>query len=377
MEIYIHLPFCKSKCRYCDFNSYANVDESVVFSYLNALNREIKFAGDAYKKAEIDTVYIGGGTPSLLGGARIASIARVLGESFDLSGVKEFTIECNPESIDEEKLKVYSEVGINRISIGVQSLDDANLRSVGRLHDSACAIEKIKLAKKYFDNVSCDVIVGLPYDTNETVKDEIARLAQLVEHISVYALTLEEGTPLAKRANEGKVILPHDDEVADFLYFAEDTLNKNGFNRYEVSNFALEGRESKHNMGYWTDEEYIGLGAGAHSYIKTKDGFEPLKAYIRFAHPKDINAYIAGINCAGRFDNIPRAEMTVLSERDVWNERVMLGLRTSRGVESTLLEGKIPDELKSFFKTENGYTSLTRGGMNVMNSILVRILRLN
>lgn len=377
MEIYIHLPFCKSKCQYCDFNSCANVDESVIFSYLTALNREIRFAGEAYKKAVIDTVYIGGGTPSLLDGARIASIARVLGESFDLSCAKEFTIECNPESIDEEKLRIYKDAGINRISIGVQSLDDANLRSVGRLHDSACAIDKIKLVKKYFDNVSCDVIVGLPYDTNAIVKDEISRLASLVGHISVYALTLEEGTPLAKRAEEGKVILPSDDEVADFLYFAEDTLKRNGFNRYEVSNFALEGRESRHNMGYWTDEEYIGMGAGAHSYIKTKDGTEPLNAYIRFAHPKDINAYIAGINCADGFTGIPRAEMTVLGEKDVWNERVMLGLRTSRGVESALLEGKIPNELKSFFKTENGYTSLTRGGMNVMNSILVRILRLN
>ena len=375
MQLYIHIPFCKSKCQYCDFNSCAGSDEGVVFSYLAALNREIRFAGETYSKAKIDTVYIGGGTPSLLEPNKIASMIRVLRESFDLSSVLEFTIECNPESIDESKLSAYREAGINRISIGVQSLNDRNLKSVGRLHDSAQAIEKIKLAGKYFYNASCDIIVGLPYDTEEIIKSELETLAPLVQHISVYALTLEEGTPLAKRVDEGRVILPSDDEVADMLDIAENVLNECGLKKYEVSNFAREDRESLHNMGYWSDKEYLGLGAGAHSYIKTKDGEQPLNAFIRFAHPKDINAYIAGINCAGAFDNIPRAEMNVLSAKDVLNERIMLGLRTVRGVESSCLEGRIPEELKGYFKTENGYTSLTRTGMAVMNSILVRIMQ--
>ncbi|MDE7373490.1 MAG: radical SAM family heme chaperone HemW, partial [Clostridia bacterium] len=251
MQIYIHVPFCKSKCQYCDFNSCAGADEGVVFSYLAALNREIRFAGETYNKAKIDTVYIGGGTPSMLDSNKITSMCRVLGESFDLSQVREFTIECNPESIDENKLLAYREAGINRISIGVQSLNDRNLKSVGRLHDSAHAIEKIKLASKYFDNVSCDIIVGLPYDTDETVREEIETLAPLVQHLSVYALTLEEGTPLAKRVEEGRVILPNDDEVADMLDIAESVLDKFGLKKYEVSNFARDGRESKHNMGYW------------------------------------------------------------------------------------------------------------------------------
>lgn len=376
MELYIHIPFCKSKCRYCDFNSYANMDESARFSYLTALNGEIKFAADAYKHAKITTVYIGGGTPSLLEANRIVSLCRVLYEHFDLSEVKEFTIECNPESITEEKLKAYRDAGINRISIGVQSLDDANLKSVGRLHDRACAIEKIELARKYFDNVSCDIIVGLPYDTAEIVEKELKTLSGLVEHISVYALTLEEGTPLARRVKEGKILLPSDDEVADYLLTAENVLSKHGFNKYEVSNYSKSGKESLHNCGYWTDEEYLGLGAGAHSYIKTKDGKTPLTAPIRFAHPRDMHAYIAGINCAEAFDRIPRAEMTVLSEKDVWNERVMLGLRMTRGVEEELLKDKIPPEIKSFFRTENGRISLTRAGMAVMNSLLVRIMQI-
>ena len=375
MELYIHLPFCKSKCRYCDFNSCANVDESLVFSYLSALNREIRFAGEAYSKAKIDTVYIGGGTPSMLDAKRIASIMRVLSESFDLSCVRECSIECNPESLDEKKLLAYKEAGINRISIGVQSLSDANLRSVGRLHSAATALSAIALANKHFENVSCDVIVGLPYDICDNVADELKTLAPLVKHISVYALTLEAGTALAKRVEEEKVLLPSDDEVADMLTVAEDVLKANGFDKYEVSNFARKGYESKHNVGYWTGEEYLGLGAGAHSFIKTSDGISPINAPVRFAQPKDINAYIAGVNCAEAYDRIPRVETCVLSEKDVFNERIMLGLRMTCGVDGKLLEGRIPNELKSFFKFENGRVSLTRAGMAIMNSILVRIMQ--
>jgi len=376
MELYIHLPFCRSKCRYCDFNSYARCDEGVVFSYLAALNREIRLAAQAYKSAKIDTVYIGGGTPSLLDASKIASICRVLGESFDMSDVREFTIECNPESLTEQKLEAYKKGGINRISIGVQSLDDFNLKSIGRAHDAAAAVNSLKLAAKYSDNLSCDVIVGLPYDTDEVVRKEIETLAPMVKHMSVYALTLEEGTPLAKRVEEGKTILPNDDEVADFLDIAANILENHGLNRYEVSNFAVRGFESAHNCGYWSDEEYIGLGAGAHSYLKTKDGVDPLPARVRFAQPRDLNAYIAGVNCAEAFDMIPRAEMRALSDKDVWNESVMLGLRMTKGVPEELLEGRIPQELRSFFKNENGRIFLTRGGMAVMNGILIRILQI-
>lgn len=375
MQLYIHLPFCKSKCQYCDFNSCANQDESTVFSYLSALNREIRFAAQTYCKSKISTVYIGGGTPSLLEASKIRSVCRVLGEVFDLSDVAEFSIECNPESLTKDKLAAYRECGINRISIGVQSLNDPNLRSIGRLHDSKTAIEKIKLASKHFDNVSCDIIVGLPYDTPEIVKYEICTLAPLVGHMSVYALTVEEGTPLAGRVNEGRVLLPSDDEVADMLDTAFDALEQNGLSRYEISNYARVGRECRHNLGYWTDEEYIGLGAGAHSYIKTIDGGGRLAAPIRFASPSGIHAYIAGVNCAERFDGIPRAEMRVLNDKDVWNERVMLGLRTAKGVERGLLEKYVPSELRSFFAEKEGYMSLTRKGASVMNSILVRIMR--
>ena len=160
------------------------------------------------------------------------------------------------------------------------------------------------------------------------------------------------------------------------MILTSSTLEKQGLQKYEISNFARVGKESKHNYGYWTDEEYLGLGAGAHSYIKTSDGEKLLAAPIRFASPKDIHAYIAGVNCVDSYESIPRVEMRVLSDKDVWNERVMLGLRTARGVESDLLDGKIPAELSSFFVKKDGFTSLTAKGLAVMNSILVRIMQL-
>lgn len=374
MQLYIHLPFCKSKCRYCDFNSYACQSDALIFSYLTALNREIRYAADRFDNARVDTVYIGGGTPSILKEKDIASICKTVFENFDVSALKEFTIECNPESIDESKLLAYRGAGIDRISIGVQSLDDRNLRSVGRLHDAETAVAKIELARKYFDNVSCDFIVGLPYDTCDGVRYELSVVAPLLQHISVYELTLENGTPLKKRVEEGKVVLPCDDEVAQMFDVAKDALKQFGYERYEISNFAKPQRYSKHNYGYWTREEYVGLGAGAHSLIKTADGKQPLVNEIRFASPKDLNAYIAGINCVNSFDDIPRTDMNVLTKKDVKNEEIMLGLRTANGVEEKLLSGKISDDLQKFFINKQNRISLTDEGMAVMNSILVKIL---
>lgn len=377
MQIYVHIPFCKQKCRYCDFNSYACVDDALKVSYFGALSRELKFAASTYSAAKIDTIYIGGGTPSLIESVRIGNILRGISDGFDASDVKEITIECNPESVTEDKLKAYRDFGINRISLGVQSLDDFNLRAVGRLHTAKQALDKLALALKYFDNVSVDVIIGLPYDNCEAVARELNVLAPLTQHISVYQLTVEAGTPLARRVEEGKTILPDDDEVADMLDVAIDALCSHGFERYEVSNFARDGRLSVHNMGYWTGEQYIGLGAGAHSYVTTSDGVKPLPGGLRFSSPKDLNAYIAGVNCASDFESIPRAQIDVIDDSDATEERIMLGLRTSQGVDKKLLEGRIPADLNRFFEYIGDNVRLTRDGMEVMNSILLRLLRFN
>ncbi len=373
MQIYIHVPFCKSKCRYCDFNSYACHDKQAIFDYLTALNREIDLAAKSFSGAKIDTVYIGGGTPSLLDVSQIENLFENLEKNFDLSGVKEFSIECNPESLDEEKLKTYRKEGINRISIGVQSLFDDNLRAIGRLHDSKTAIEKIKLANRYFDNVSADLIVGLPFDASDRIIEEVETLAPLVKHLSMYELSVEEGTSLEKSIKQGKISVPSDDETQDLFDVAYDTAQKCGFDRYEVSNFAKDGKISYHNFGYWTREEYLGFGAGAHSFLKTSDGKNPLETQVRFANFKNLDKYKNAVESAKSYAEMCREYEESLDEKSVYAEEIMLALRTKRGVKAERMPN-VPQNLERFFQRKDGFVCLGRGGMAVMNSILAEIL---
>lgn len=374
MLLYIHFPFCVSKCAYCDFTSYAGCDEALVFSYLTALKREITFAGERFPNARIDTVYLGGGTPSLLSPRRIENLFAHIAKSFRGYSPGEVSTEVNPDSATEDRLAAFAAAGVNRLSMGVQSFSDDNLRRTGRIHTADGAREAVARAKKYFDNISLDFIVGLPYDTADTVKSELDEAGGLVPHVSVYELTLEEGTPLARDAEEGKVWLPDDDETAEYLEIAVDTLAEHGLERYEVSNFARRGAECRHNCGYWTREEYIGLGAGAHSLVKSAADGSPLSAEIRFASPKDVNAYIGGVNCVETFDDVPRVEMSVLSESEIRAEEIMLGLRTREGIREELLAGRDTSRVESFLTRENGRVRLTRHGLAVMNSVLAELI---
>lgn len=368
MQIYLHIPFCKSKCRYCDFNSYACRDDEVVFRYLNALNKEMELAHKARKNKQIDTVYVGGGTPSLLEGSLMWSVLNSLACIFDFDSVKEWTIECNPESLNEEKLKLYKDVGVNRISLGVQSLCDDNLKAVGRLHTSSEALKKLELAGKYFDNVSADLIIGLPYDDLSSVRAQVEKLAPLVSHLSMYELSVEGGTALDRLVKSGKIILPDDDMTQELFDVAFDTAKKCGFDRYEVSNFAKDGKISHHNFGYWTREEYFGLGAGAHSFEILEDGTE-----VRYSNFTSLDEYCTAVENATSFDEIKRASYDILSEKDIQNERIMLALRTTNGIEERYLP-RVPSELECFFLRRNGRVALTERGMSVMNSILTQIL---
>lgn len=374
MLLYIHFPFCASKCAYCDFTSYAGCDEALVFSYLTALKREISFAGERFPNARIDTVYLGGGTPSLLSPRRIENLFAHIAKSFRGYSPGEVSAEVNPDSATEDRLAAFAAAGVNRLSMGVQSFSDDNLRRTGRIHTADGAREAVARAKKYFYNISLDFIVGLPYDTADTVKSELDEAGGLVPHVSVYELTLEEGTPLARDAEEGKVWLPDDDETAEYLEIAVDTLAEHGLERYEVSNFARRGAECRHNCGYWTREEYIGLGAGAHSLVKSAADGSPLSAEIRFASPKDVNAYIGGVNCVETFDDVPRVEMSVLSESEMRAEEIMLGLRTREGIREELLAGRDTSRVESFLTRENGRVRLTRHGLAVMNSVLAELI---
>lgn len=374
MQLYLHIPFCKSKCAYCDFNSYACHDQAVILRYLTALNQEITLAGKRFADAKIDTVYIGGGTPSALDERKIESVLTSLENAFDLSAVKEFSIECNPESITDEKLAVYKQHGVRRVSIGVQSLSDDNLKTIGRLHTAKVALDKIRLAKEYFDNVSCDLIVGLPFDTEDGIREEVQTLCPVVDHISMYELSVEKGTRLERMIQNGKIVLPSDDDTQSLFDVAFDTAKQCGFERYEVSNFAKRGKISLHNFGYWTREEYLGLGAGAHSLVKTLDGKTLLENETRYANLSPLDDYINAVENVTDYKDIARESVEKLTQKDVTNEKIMLGLRTVKGVEKSLLHN-VPDRLSAFFEdADESRVRLTRDGVAVMNSILVEIL---
>ena len=374
MLLYIHFPFCRFKCSYCDFTSYAGCSDALVFSYLTALKREIEFAGRRFENAAVDTVYLGGGTPSLLSPKQIADLFGKIRGSFPRYAPVEVSAEVNPESATDEVLAAFADAGVNRISMGVQSFSDDNLRSIGRIHTADAARRAAERIARRFDNFSLDFMLGLPYDTEELVRAELTEAACLAPHVSAYELTLEEGTPLAAAAEEGRVWLPSDDEVAEYLEIAADTLAAAGLERYEVSNFARRGFECRHNSGYWTREEYVGLGAGAHSLVRQAEDGSPLPAEIRFASPRDLNAYIGGVNCVDCFDDIPRVQMSVLTPAEIRVEEIMLGLRTREGVPENLLEGRDLSRVADFLARESGRVRLTRRGLAVMNSVLAEIL---
>ena len=310
LGLYVHVPFCRKKCAYCDF--YSVCDLSLRGAYVDALVRELS-AIEGFPS--IDTIFVGGGTPSLLTIEQWLSLLGAIYTHFHLESNTEFTVECNPESVDEALLSHLSCLGVNRISIGVQSLDEAVLQVAGRVHTGAMALDALRLASRYFDNVNADIIVGFPGDTPERVCAGLARVIPYVHHISVYALQLEEGTPLYRSVLSGAVSIPDEDTTADLYQAAAEYLASKGFERYEVSNFALHGYACRHNLNCWRYHPYVGVGAAAH-------GFEHGRRYY---HPADLRAYIA--------DPLVRVaeDEATLEERKF--EMIMLGLRTTEGLD--------------------------------------------
>ncbi len=303
--VYVHIPFCKRKCDYCAFVS--TPDLSLCKSYTDRLVEEIK--NSEYRGECVDTVYIGGGTPSCLPTGELTRIFDALYSAFDVKS-RETTVEANPESCDWNFVSECLDNGVNRVSVGLQSCGDNVLRAVGRLHTAdgyRRAIER--LAHSGIKKLSSDIILGLPEQTDKDVSDAIDLIAVNCNHASVYALTVEEGTPLFRR---GYSI--DDDRCADLYDLACSSLYARGFKRYEVGNFARNGEMSEHNMKYWECEPYLGFGAAAHGY----DG-----EYIRYAHSESISEYISSA-CVTK---------TILTEKDRYNEYIMLRLRTERGID--------------------------------------------
>ena len=315
--IYIHIPFCKSRCKYCDFFSTTHLEKQT--QYVEALLTEMhdRLPNSPYP---ISTIYIGGGTPSTLDSV---ALGRIVENSVALGSHPtlpiEITLEANPGDITEEKAAAWRAIGINRLSIGIQSFDDELLQLIGRRHNAEQARKAVAIAQAAgFDNISIDLMYALPSQTMEQWKKDVAQALQLgVQHISTYGLIYEEGTVLTTLLDHGVVEAVDEETEMEMYDYLVEQLTKNGFEHYEVSNFALPNRQSKHNANYWNDTPYIGLGAGAHSY----DG------NVRSWNISDLDAYIE----QAKAHNLqPEKELLTAQERHT--ERVMLGLRTNKGV---------------------------------------------
>ena len=309
--LYIHIPFCLKKCEYCDFVSYADCYHRAG-DYLVALIEELKI----YRGESIDTVYIGGGTPSSLPADAICVLLENVFRFFDVAKDAEVTVECNPATVSFEKLKTLRDAGVNRLSIGVQSFNDEELSAIGRLHNSHDAISAIVDAKLAgFKNISVDLMFGLPNQTVETLKSSlISAISAGVNHISCYSLILEESTPLYDKVASHMVSLPDENTEVEMYNVVCDVLEKSGYNQYEISNFAKNDAKSRHNLKYWEATEYIGCGAAAHSYYNGQ----------RYSNSPDLETYISA--------PLKKYDVTAISEKDKMCEFMFLGLRKNEGI---------------------------------------------
>ena len=319
LGVYIHIPFCRSKCDYCDFYSLAGREERMD-DYLKALLTHIRETAPQARGWQVDTVYFGGGTPSIFGDKRLRAVLSEVQKRFDTARDAEITVECNPDSVDEKMLGRLRRAGVNRISLGVQSACDAQLAAVHRPHTFAQtrqAVAAVRAAK--LKNLSLDLIYGLPGQDLDSWKDTLERALELApEHLSCYGLKVESGTPLDARVQRGEV-LPDDDQQADMYLWMVDRLAQAGYRQYEISNFARPGFQSRHNLKYWMGRPYVGFGPGAHSDFGGR----------RYSFVRDLDGYVDGVLEGGRV--IDQSELIPPRERG--GEYLMLRLRTTRGIE--------------------------------------------
>ena len=371
LGLYVHIPFCVKKCAYCDF--YSQTDYSISNSYLQALLQEARMLSQRYSGRLIDTVYIGGGTPSSLTAAQLSLLLSSLRDLFEIEVDAEFTLEANPATLDEEKLSVIKKCGVNRLSIGLQSASNRELGTLSRVHSYEDFEKTYHLARQYIDNISLDLMFGLPDQTEASFQNTLERaVAFQPNHISMYALKIEEGTLFYRM--EDVLSLPSEDAVANMYLHACDFLEKAGFLQYEISNFAIPGCSSRHNLRYWKREEYIGLGPAAHSFVDGR----------RYANAKDIRAYIQSLS-NGVLP--PVSEEVSLSRQDEIEEEIMLKLRTTEGLDWAYLEektgytiekvivAKIQEYVKYGFLIQKGNSvSFTPRGFLVSNTIISDLL---
>lgn len=369
LGLYIHIPFCKSKCVYCDFYSLPN-REDWMDRYTAALCRQLAEISRQTSAHAVDTIYFGGGTPSYLGAKRLKQILKTVEKRYRIAKKPEITLEANPDSVgDWKNLRSLRRAGFNRLSLGVQSADDGQLQLLSRPHTFAQAQEAVAAARRAkFKNVSLDLIYGLPGQSMESWQDTLEKAAALTpEHLSCYGLKVEEGTPLWDMQDD--LDMPDDDLQADMYLWTETRLAELGYQQYEISNFSKPGFESRHNMKYWTLAEYAGFGPGAHSDLGD----------VRYAYVSDLAAYCQGVEEA-REDILSENDRIPQRERDI--EYIMLGLRTVKGISRQEFEyrfrlpfGPVQEVLERFEKEgrallRGGRWRLTPEGFLISNQII-------
>ena len=377
LELYIHIPFCVKKCSYCDFLS-APATEQTKEAYMAALFAEIGGRAKDYKDRIVTSVFIGGGTPSLLSGDSIRQLMEHIREGFSLAPDAEITMEVNPGTVTAEKLTAFYAAGINRLSIGMQSAQEQELKILGRIHDfdGFCQVYR-EAVEAGFTNINVDVMSGLPGQTLASYKDtleKVLRLEPMPQHISAYSLIVEEGTPFAAMADRGELPLPEEDTERAMYEETIEVLAGYGFHRYEISNYALDGYECRHNVGYWIRRDYLGFGIGAASLIDN----------VRFQNGRDLNAYLAHpLAC--------REEQQSLTTQEQMEETMFLGLRLIRGVSypefarcygqtleevyGEVIARNVADGLLTVREDETGRRlTLTGRGLDVSNYVMAQFL---
>lgn len=377
LELYLHIPFCVRKCAYCDFLSSPENGETIE-NYVEALIREIKAYQALSLNDTVVTIFLGGGTPSVLEGNQMERIFKALHEVFEIAEDAEITMEANPGTVTQEKLSAYRKLGINRISFGLQSADNGELKLLGRIHTYEQFLESYEMARKAgFTNINIDLISAIPKQTVRSWEETLNRIIRLKpEHISAYSLIIEEGTSFAKLYGEGSPLerdLPSEEEERLMYEKTEEILGENGYHRYEISNYAKEEMECRHNLGYWERKNYLGLGLGASSLLDNR----------RYSNTENLREYT---ECAGQPEKI-RKNIEHLTEEEQMEEFIFLGLRKMNGISEQAFWNCFQKTIwdcygenirkvmeKGLLKQREGCLSLTKKGIDVSNYVFAEIL---
>ena len=375
LSLYIHIPFCKSKCSYCDFLSFADKDEKIE-DYINALLTELKLYKDKLSNYQIKTIFIGGGTPTNIDAVYIEKILNYINKNYNVENLEEVSIESNPGTLNEEKIKTYIRAGINRVSLGVQSLNDDILSSIGRIHTSKDFYDSFKLLRQMgIKNINVDLMFGLPSQSMEDVVYSLDKMIDLgVEHISYYGLILEEGTKLYDLYEKDKIFLPSEEKEREMYHSIVSILKNNGYDHYEISNFSLPGYECKHNLVYWDINPYIGIGLNSHSNMGGK----------RFSNTIDMDRYIDLLDQ----EKLPVIDQESIDKDTEIEEFCIMGLRKIDGIDKIQffkrfdlnIEDIYNDEIQKHVKggliNNNKYNiSLTSKGLDLSNLVEIDFLK--